>query len=48
MTKAALIRTTFNWDLLAISEIQSIIIMAQSTTVSKQTCAGERAESSIS
>ena len=28
MTQAALIRTTFNWDLLIVSEVQSIIIKA--------------------
>jgi hypothetical protein len=36
MTKATLIRTTFNWGLAYSSEVPSIIIMARSTAASRQ------------
>jgi hypothetical protein len=38
MTKATLIRTTFNWGWLIVSEFQSIIIMAGSTPASRLEC----------
>jgi hypothetical protein len=37
MTKATFIRLTFNWSWLTISEVQSIIIMAGSMAVFRQT-----------
>jgi hypothetical protein len=36
MTKATVIRTTFNWGWLTGSEIQSIIIKAESMAASRQ------------
>jgi hypothetical protein len=36
MTKATVIRTTFHWSLLTGSEIQSIIIKAESMSASRQ------------
>jgi hypothetical protein len=36
MTKATLIKTTFNWGWLTGSEVQSIIIMAGSMAASRQ------------
>jgi hypothetical protein len=47
MTTANLIKTTFNWDWVRVSEVQSIIIMVGSMATCSQAWCWRRQELSI-